>query len=159
MRPRASASKAAAIPISSMNSDTRIRVLFFTAFVKTDVVERPGDEISQADKAAIEDAPGAPPDADVSRLEHLERDDRRVHEIPQFMDEEPHPFVVAVRGFVGVRLLAFAFVHGDGARDRLVETSVERAEVFRADRRIRFHGQFGDGSDRRHHSRERPARR
>ena len=45
--------------------------------------------------------------------------------------------------FVQARLLAFALVHRDRARDRLVKASVERAEIFRADRRVRFHRQIG----------------
>jgi hypothetical protein len=61
------------------------------------------------------------------------------------MDEEPYPFVVPVRGCVGGRLPAIAFVLGDGACDRLVKASIERAEVFRANRRIRFHCQIGRG--------------
>ena len=128
-----------------MNSDTRIRFLFLTAFVERTVLERPGDEISQSHEGSIEYGPGAPAHADVSRLENLERDDCRVHKIPHFMDEETHPFVVTVRGFVRVRLLAFARVHRDGARDGLVQASVEGPEVFRADRRVRLQGQVGNG--------------
>ena len=41
--------------------------------------------------------------------------------------------------------MALARVHRDGARDRFVEASVERAEVISADRRVRFERQFGDG--------------
>jgi hypothetical protein len=74
---------------------------------QADFVKRTGDQISQSREAAIEHSPGAPPDADVSRFENLERDDGGAHKIPQFMDEESDPFVVAVRGFAGVCLLAF----------------------------------------------------
>ena len=43
-------------------------------------------------------APVLPADADVSRLEHLERDDCRVDQVSHFMSEESEPLVVAVRG-------------------------------------------------------------
>ena len=128
-----------------MNSDTRIRFLFLTAFVERTSSSDRAMRSRNPMRVRLSTAPVLPPDADVSRLEHLERDDCRVHKIPHFMDEETHPFVVTVRGFVRVRLLAFARVHRDGARDGLVEASVERAEVFRADRRVRLHGQLGNG--------------
>jgi hypothetical protein len=42
------------------------------------------------------------PPTPTSGLQYLERHERGIHKIPQFMDEEPHPFLVPVRGFVGV---------------------------------------------------------
>jgi hypothetical protein len=61
------------------------------------------------------------------------------------MHEETHPLVAAIRCFVEARLLAFASVDRDSARDRVVQSSVERLEVFRADRRVRFRRQLGNG--------------
>ncbi len=111
----------------------------------TDVLERVRDEIPQSHEAALEHAPGAPRDADVSCLDHLERDDRRVDEVPQFVHEETDPLVAKLRRVVEARLLAFARVRRDGARDRLVQTSIQRAEVIRAERRVRFYRQLGNG--------------
>ena len=49
------------------------------------------------DEAAIEHGAGAAGDADVSGLEHVERDDRRVGQISQFVREEPEALAVARR--------------------------------------------------------------
>ena len=42
-------------------------------------------------------------------------------------------------------LISFAPVLGDRARDGVVEASVQRAKVVRADGRVHFHRQLGDG--------------
>ena len=47
------------------------------------------------------------------------------------MDEKANALVLTTRGVVRMRLLTFARIDRDGARDGVVQTSVERAEVFR----------------------------
>ena len=93
----------------------------------------------------MEHGAGAPGDADIPRLEHLERDDRGVDQVPQFMREEPEALAPACGLAVERGLIAFAPVLGDRARDRVVEAPVQRAKVVRADGRVQFHGQLGDG--------------
>ena len=39
----------------------------------------------------MEHGAGAPAHADIPRLQHLERDERGVDQVPQFMGEEPEP--------------------------------------------------------------------
>ena len=48
-------------------------------------------------EAAVEHRPGVPRDAYTSILKNLERDDRRIDEVPQFMDKEAHPLTATVR--------------------------------------------------------------
>ena len=73
---------------------------------RTSASERPIR--SRTDEAAIEHGPGAPADADVSRLEHLERDQRGVEQVPQFMGEKPEALVAACRFLVEIRLILLA---------------------------------------------------
>ena len=104
------------------------------------------DQVTSSEQAALKHSAGTAGDPDVSRFQHLERDDCRVHEIPQFVDEEADALVAALRRFVLLERrarLAFTLIRGHRRRNRLVEAVVQRAEVIRTDRRIRFHGQFG----------------
>ena len=78
----------------------------------------------------MEHGPRAPCDANVSRLEHLERDDRGVDQVPQFMREEPEPLAPARGLSIERGLIAFAPVLGDGARDGVVKASVQHAKVI-----------------------------
>jgi hypothetical protein len=57
------------------------------------------------------------------------RNARGVHQVPQFMLEEPE---------------ALAAVLGDGARGGLVEAMIRHPEVIGADRRARFDRQLAD---------------
>ena len=86
----------------------------------------------------MEHGSGAPGDADIPRLEHLERDDRGVDQVPQFMGQEPEPLAPARGLSIEGGLILFAPVLGDGARDGVVEASVQRAKVIRADGRVQF---------------------
>lgn len=61
------------------------------------------------------------------------------------MNEEAHPLVVTIRGFVRVQPLTFVRIDRDGARNGLVKATVERAEVLRANRRVRLERQLGNG--------------
>ena len=93
----------------------------------------------------MEHGPGAPRDSDIARLEHLKRDHRGVGQIAQFMSKEPEAFVPASGLSIDAGLRAFAPVLGDRARDGVVQAVVQRAKIIRADGRVQFHGQFGDG--------------
>ena len=93
----------------------------------------------------MEDVSGASCDANISRLQNLERHDRGVEKVPQFMSQEPRA-LAPTRGFsIEGRLILFASELGDGARDGVVQASVQHAKVFGADRRVLFHRQLGDG--------------
>ena len=81
----------------------------------------------------MDDAPGSPGDSDAPGLEHLEPRDCGVEQRPQF-----------VRLSVARERL-FACVSGDGARDGVVQTSVQRAKIIGADGRCQFHCQIGHG--------------
>ena len=52
------------------------------ALGETDLGERAADERVQSHEAAMEHGPGAPCDADVPGLEHLEGEDRGVDQVP-----------------------------------------------------------------------------
>ena len=88
---------------------------------------------------------GASPDANIPGLQDLERHERRVQQVPQFMGEEPEPFGPACGFAVDARLIALTSVLGHRARDGIVQASVQRPKVVGADRRVQFHRQFGDG--------------
>ena len=92
----------------------------------------------------MEHRAGAPCDADVPGLEHLERDDRGVHQVAQFVREEPEALAPARGLSIERGLIAGAPVLGDGAGDGVVEASVQRAKVVGADGRVHFHRQLGD---------------
>ncbi|HEV2986002.1 MAG TPA: hypothetical protein VGX46_16510 [Vicinamibacterales bacterium] len=77
--------------------------------------------------------PGAPSDANIPRLKHLERGNRGVAQGPQFLR------------LSGVADLLFAPELGDGGRNRVVQAPVQRAKVIRADGRRQFNRQIGDG--------------
>ena len=67
---------------------------------------RPRDEIACTRQAPVEHRAGAPVDADVSGLDHLERDDGGVNQVRQLVDEESEPLVVANDAAVDGRLIA-----------------------------------------------------
>ena len=93
----------------------------------------------------MEDGPGASRDPHISGLEHLKSKDRGVGQVAQFMSEEPEAFAPARGLSVEGRLILFTPVLGHGARDRLVQAAVQRAKVIRADGRVHFDGEVGDG--------------
>ena len=65
-----------------MNPDTRNRLSILDALRETDLAERTSNERAQTQKAAMEHGPGAPCDANIPILENLERDGRRVDQVP-----------------------------------------------------------------------------
>ena len=88
---------------------------------------------------------GAAPHANISGLQHLERHERRVQQVSQFMGEKSEPFGPACGFAIDARLIALTSVLGHRARDGIVQASVQRAEVVGADRCVHFHCEFGDG--------------
>ena len=86
------------------------------ALGEPDLGERAADERVQPHEAAMEHGPGAPADADVPGLEHVEREDRRVDQVPQLVREEPEALAPARRLAIGRELIAIAPVLGHGAR-------------------------------------------
>src|SRR4029453_6002634 len=93
----------------------------------------------------MEDGSGASCDANVSRLQNFERHERGVEHVSQFMSQEPRA-LAPTRGFsIEGRLILFASELGAGARDGVVEASVQRAKVIGADGRVLFHCEIGDG--------------
>ena len=93
----------------------------------------------------MEHGAGAPCHANISRLQNLERHDRGVEQVAQFMSQEPSA-LAPTRGLsIEGGLILFAPEFSDGARDGVVKASVQRAKVVGADRRVLFHCQLGDG--------------
>ena len=88
---------------------------------------------------------GASPDANIPGLQDLERHERRVQQVSQFMGEESEPFAPASGFAIDARLIAFTSVLGHRARDGIVQASIQRAKVAGADRCVQFHGEFGNG--------------
>ena len=93
----------------------------------------------------MQHSPRASADTNISRLEHFEREDRRVEQVPHFMSQEPCPLVpsrgLSIQG--GLILLAAEF--GDSTRDGVVKAPIEHAKVIRADGLVHFHRELGDG--------------
>ena len=86
----------------------------------------------------MEHSAGAPADANIPRLQNLERHDRRVDQVPHFMSEEPEAFAPACRLPIDAGLISFTPVLGHRAGDGIVQASVQRTKVVGADRRVQF---------------------
>ena len=95
--PRAFASKVAAGASSSMNAANEELLSILNALRETDLGERATDERARAHEAAMEHGAGAPRDANIPGLEHLERHERGVDQVPQFMGEEPEALASRAR--------------------------------------------------------------
>jgi hypothetical protein len=115
------------------------------ALCEPDLGERVSDEIPSAQEAPMEHRPSAAGDADVSGFHDVERDERGIEQVAQFMRKEPEPHVLAIGVAVDGGLIALAPELRDGARDRVIQASVQHPEVIGADGRVRFDGQFRDG--------------
>ena len=83
--------------------------------------------------------------SNVPRLHHLERHDRDMDQVPQFVCEESKPLVLASGVSIDGGLIAFEPVLSDCVRDGVVKASVQHAKVIHAHRRVGFQCQFGDG--------------
>jgi hypothetical protein len=106
--------------------------------------ERTCNEIAGSHKAPVQDRPGASSDANVPGLDHVEGDQRRMKQVPQFMRKESEPLIRASACVVEGGLVPFAPVSGDRARDRGVKTAVEHPKVIRTDRHAPFRSQLRD---------------
>jgi hypothetical protein len=58
----------------------------------------------------MEHRAGAPGDANIAGLEHLKRQERSVHQVPQFMGEEPEPLASACGLSIYAGLISFTSV-------------------------------------------------
>ena len=108
-------------------------LLILDALVETDLGERATNESAHSHEAAMEHRPGASCDSDIPSLENLERDDRGVDQVSQFMSQEPEALAPARGLSIDDGLISFAPVLGDGAGDGVVKASVQRAKSPRAD--------------------------
>ena len=106
--------------------------------------EGSGDEIPKRREAPLEHISSAASHAHVSGPEHFERDRCGADEISDLVREETEAFVVASGFGIEQGLVAPSELR-DGARDRVIETSIQGAEVVDADRRIQLEGEVGDG--------------
>src|SRR5690242_43746 len=93
----------------------------------------------------MENRSGAAGDADISRLEDLEREERGMSQVSQFVREIPEPFAGPCGLSIQGGLISSASVLGDGTGDRVIQASVERPKVLGADRRLQLNSEFGDG--------------
>ena len=71
----------------------------------------------------MEDVPRTSLHADIARLDHLEGENRGVHQVAQFVSEKSKPLRSARGLSLQRRLIPLAPVFGDGACNRVVETS------------------------------------
>lgn len=106
--------------------------------------ERAVDQGPQCEETAVEDRAGAAGDADIASLEDFVGQNRGVHQIPQFMREEPKTFGALGGGIIVRGLRPPASVFGDGAGDRLIEALIQHAKIVGTDRGILLTRQFGD---------------
>ena len=83
---------------------------------EADLGEGTTDECARCRKAAMEHGTGTPADTNVPRLEHLERQDRCVHQVPEFVREETQALTPAGGLAVNARLCSLAPVLGHRAR-------------------------------------------
>jgi hypothetical protein len=65
------------------------------ALCEPDLGEGATDKIPRAEEAPAEHSASTPTDSHISRLEHVERQDRGIQQVPQFMREEPQALVAA----------------------------------------------------------------
>ena len=68
-----------------MNAATRNCFAILNAVSESDLVERSNDEIAGSEEVPMENRSGATRNAYVPGLDDLERDQRRVEQVPQFV--------------------------------------------------------------------------
>jgi hypothetical protein len=118
------------------------RILY--ALHEADFVERSPNEIGHTPEAPLQYGTGAPGDAHIPRLEHFERDHRRVDQVSQFMRQEPEALAPARGLAIAGGLIPSAPELGDRPCDGIVKASVQHAKIIRADRKSELHRQVGD---------------
>src|SRR5690242_4583534 len=99
------------------------------ALSQADLGERTAKEVARAHQAAIEDGRRAACDANIPFLEHLEREDRGVGQVPQFVGEESEPLAPTCGFSIERRLISPAPILGDRARDGIIQTMVQSPKV------------------------------
>src|SRR5205823_13025297 len=114
-------------------------------FGEANLGERASDERACRCQATLKHSAGTAGGCDIPGLENIVGRERCVYQVPHFMGEEPETLVPACGLSIDAGLISFAPVFGDSTGDGVVETSVQRAKVLRADRGVQFHCQFGDG--------------
>ena len=121
------------------------RFLVLNPLGEPELGQRSADQRTEAHQAALQDGAGAAADADVSRLENLERDDPGIDQVAQLVCEEAQALLLARVLPHDGGLVARAPVFGHGAGDRVVQAPVQGAELVDGHRRLGLHSQFGDG--------------
>ena len=99
------------------------------------------DQVTQAHEAAAEHGPGAAVDGDGSPLQRVEREERGVEDVADFVSQ----LSGSLDFFGRSRFGGDARVLRHGFRDRRVEAAIQRVEFFGRDRKVLFDGDFRDG--------------
>ena len=107
---------------------------------ESDGRQRAADEIVCAEQASMKHRTGTARDPGVARLEHFERDDRGVNQIPQFMSQEAELLGATGAFCIHGGFLAGALELGDRCRDGDIEASVQHAKVVRGNGGVSFRG-------------------
>ena len=97
-----------------------------------------------ADKTSLKHTSRAAANADVPSPQHLEGDGRGADEIPDLMREESQAFVIASGFGINSGLVASSVLR-DRTGDRVIQASVQCAEVLDVDWRIQLQREIGDG--------------
>jgi len=92
------------------------------ALAKANLGDRTIHEVPKSRQAAFEHGPRAAADADISGVEHLERNGRCVHKGSNLMHEKPE--ALAIAWGADVRARALSSILRDRARDGVVEAPV-----------------------------------
>ena len=86
-----------------------------------------------------------PPDADVPRLKHSEREHGGVQQIAEFMCEKAEALTSACGFLLCRRLVALTCKLCDCDSDRIVQARVQQTKIVCANRRLSFDCQFSNG--------------
>ena len=106
-----------------------------------DVGQRVVDKVTQAHQAAAEHGPGAAVDGDGSPFQRMEREERGVEDVADFVSQ----LSGSLDFFCRSRFGGDARVLRHGFRDRGVEAAIQRMEFFGRDRQVLLDGDFRDG--------------
>ena len=110
-----------------------------------DLGERTAGESTCSHEAPMQDGPRASSDANISCLEHRERNDRGVQQVSHFMSQEPRALIPSRRLSIQRGLILFAAELRDGIGDRLINAPIKHATVIRSDGRLPFQREFDNG--------------
>jgi hypothetical protein len=115
------------------------------ALREPDLGERATNKVACSYEVPAEHLASAPTDSDISGLENVKRQERRIQQVPQFMREEAEALIPARRLSVEGGLIATAPELGHGTCDGVIKASVEGSKIVGANGSVLFQGQFGDG--------------